>query len=191
MREFGRVEVDWPNKDAGKQPSRFCFVEFEDEYQVFRYLIKCQMIHGRFFNHVKLGKKMFQMIHGRFLNHVKLGKKMFQVECKPFFIKNSRFGCDDGHDVDTRSVFLGGLPRETTAFDLQQLLSIFGEVTQVVIDLHHSTNYPRGTAVVTFRDVESVKAAIYARIVQYLPTNSHVCRNVSECSNIVEFNSCF
>uniref|UniRef100_A0AC34RPN2 RRM domain-containing protein n=1 Tax=Panagrolaimus sp. JU765 TaxID=591449 RepID=A0AC34RPN2_9BILA len=173
MREFGRVEVDWPNKDAGKQPSRFCFVEFEDEYQVFRYLIKCQMIHGRFFNHVKLGKKMFQ------------------VECKPFFIKNSRFGCDDGHDVDTRSVFLGGLPRETTAFDLQQLLSIFGEVTQVVIDLHHSTNYPRGTAVVTFRDVESVKAAIYARIVQYLPTNSHVCRNVSECSNIVEFNSCF
>lgn len=61
MREFGRVEVDWPNKDAGKQPSRFCFVEFEDEYQVFRYLTKCQMIHGRFLNHVKLGKKMFQV----------------------------------------------------------------------------------------------------------------------------------
>lgn len=101
-------------------------------------------------------------------------------------MKNSKFGYDNGSDVDTRSVFLGGLPRETTALDLQQLLSVYGKVTRVVIDLDNMTNYPRGTATVTFERTESVKAAIYARVVQYFPSNSRVCRNVSVFVYIVK-----
>uniref|UniRef100_A0A914Y3J2 RRM domain-containing protein n=1 Tax=Panagrolaimus superbus TaxID=310955 RepID=A0A914Y3J2_9BILA len=90
--------------------------------------------------------------------------KRNMVEVKPFKLVDARYGLSVGKATNAQTIFVGGLPRDTTAEQLAMKLEAkFGVVDEVAIDLDSSTMYPRGTAMVVFRKKSCAHRAIAAQ----------------------------
>ena len=78
---------------------------------------------------------------------------------------DAHFGCSfNSKNLEARSVFIGGVPRDTTAEMLAMKLEThFGVVDEVIIDLNQDTMYPRGTTRVAFKYPASASKAIWTQ----------------------------
>ena len=59
------------------------------------------------------------------------------------------------------------MPRDATAKQLAETLSVYGPVSQVNIQLDNRTHYPKGVAVAIFKNKESFKKAIRAKLLLF------------------------
>uniref|UniRef100_A0AC35G8W9 RRM domain-containing protein n=1 Tax=Panagrolaimus sp. PS1159 TaxID=55785 RepID=A0AC35G8W9_9BILA len=67
--------------------------------------------------------------------------------------------------ANDQTIFVGGIPRDTTAETLAMKLEAkFGGVAEVSIDLDSDTMYPRGTAMVIFKAKSAALKAVSSRI---------------------------
>uniref|UniRef100_A0A7E4UL65 RRM domain-containing protein n=1 Tax=Panagrellus redivivus TaxID=6233 RepID=A0A7E4UL65_PANRE len=144
--------VDWPHKSASSYkdtPNGFAFLEFHGEGDVVNFLADCNVIGGR--------------TYSVFMTQTQ--QKLF-VEVKPYRLSDARYGhYSYSPTANQRKVFLGGLPRETTAREVHDVMVKFGEVKEVIIDLLPATKYPRGTACVVFDTVTGRDNAVRNRVV--------------------------
>jgi hypothetical protein len=124
----------------------YCFVIFKNQILCQNFLSSCMTADN--------GRQYFSFFFW--------GKK-HKVEVRPYKLVDAHYG----HDLkqpDARYIFIGGIPRDTTAETLaMQLEARFGSVTGVKIDLHHETLYPNGTAVAVFGRQHSAEKAIHAQ----------------------------
>ncbi|TMS37037.1 hypothetical protein L596_004059 [Steinernema carpocapsae] len=153
---FGNHRVDWPHKsDSDYQfpPQGYAFVIFEKTSSVVSLLNTCTFVDGKFILLVS-----------------SLSIKNKQVQVRPWLLSDCFYMYSPASPPDYRlTVFVGGVPRPTTAAQLAALLqSNFGRVLQVTIDVDSHLCYPRGSARVRFAYRHSYMAAVEKR---FLPFN--------------------
>ena len=77
---------------------------------------------------------------------------------------------------EERSIFVGGVPRDTTAEMLAMNLEPhYGAVEEIAIHLDDKTLYPRGTALATFANPLSAKKAIWSQTLALSHGHRAVC----------------
>lgn len=94
---------------------------------------------------------------------------VLQIEVRPFFLNNAEWEADEGIPDESfnNTIFLGGVPRDATARQLADTLSVYGPVSQVNIQLDNRTHYPKGVAIAIFKNKESFKKAIRAKLLLF------------------------
>uniref|UniRef100_A0A1I7ZVB8 RRM domain-containing protein n=1 Tax=Steinernema glaseri TaxID=37863 RepID=A0A1I7ZVB8_9BILA len=152
---FGKHRIDWPHKnDTHYQfpPKGYAFVIFEKASSVVNLLSRCVIIRGKFI--IALSS---------------LSVRNKEVQVRPWLLSDCFYICAPAPIPDHRlTVFVGGVPRPTTAAQLAALMQAnFGCVLQVTIDVDSAFLYPRGSARVRFAFRHSYMAAVGKRFVRF------------------------
>uniref|UniRef100_A0A1I7XPC3 RRM domain-containing protein n=1 Tax=Heterorhabditis bacteriophora TaxID=37862 RepID=A0A1I7XPC3_HETBA len=152
---FGHVTVDWPHRERSPHlpPHGYAFVVFASTDSVRLLISKCIFMQG------KLCIRMFCSST--------IGERDKVVQVRPWCNSDRVFynGGFNYHNLDMRySVFIGGVPRTTTAAELAYVLqSSIGNVAMVSIEVDYDTEYPKGAARVVFCHRESYVSAVARR----------------------------
>uniref|UniRef100_A0A914WPY2 RRM domain-containing protein n=1 Tax=Plectus sambesii TaxID=2011161 RepID=A0A914WPY2_9BILA len=157
---IGAVDVDWPHKNrTGYQfpPQGYAFLIFESENSVKQLIKNCLADKDKFYMP---------------LSSVSGTQKMVQV--RPWKLSDAHLLLDRKHQADHRNtVFVGGVPRPTTAAQLAALMEKkFGGVCDVAIDVDNDHKYPKGAARVSFTSRRNYVAAVASRFVSFSLCNT-------------------
>uniref|UniRef100_A0A915PMU2 RRM domain-containing protein n=1 Tax=Setaria digitata TaxID=48799 RepID=A0A915PMU2_9BILA len=148
---FGKNVVDWPHReccDVKAPPNGYAFVIFNNEHAVRRLIYASDMKRGRLLVDLKLADNTTKTIQVRPWNLSFLRCSL--VTLTPF--------------LDRYSVFVGGVPRTTTAMELAHLFQqVINNVVEVSLEVEPGTNYPRGSARVVFGTREAYLVALAMR----------------------------
>ncbi|KAK0397488.1 hypothetical protein QR680_002144 [Steinernema hermaphroditum] len=152
---FGKHLIDWPHKnDSCYQfpPQGYAFVIFEKTSSVVSLLSQCAHVGGKFI-----------------ITLSSLSVRNKQVQVRPWMLSDCFYIYAPAPPPNYRlTVFVGGVPRPTTAAQLAALLQTnFGCVLQVTIDVDSSLLYPRGSARVRFAFLHSYMAAVGKRFLRF------------------------
>jgi RNA recognition motif-containing protein len=149
FQKYGVVNVEMHGETGN-----YCFVIFKSESCCQKFIQGCVSSDGdRFFF--------------PFTGDVFSSRKNM-VEVKPFKLVDAHYGmCLDSMEAvaNDQTIFVGGIPRDTTAETLAMKLEAkFGGVAEVTIDLDSDTMYPRGTAMVMFKAKGAALKAVSSRV---------------------------
>ncbi|KAE9548317.1 hypothetical protein FO519_008469 [Halicephalobus sp. NKZ332] len=152
LRGYNFTHVDWPSRKSNNRMMGYCFVEFVDEQEVLKFVEGASEIGGRWFKSMRFSRR-----------------KEMEIEIRPFFLTNAEWEADDGYPEDSfnSTIFLGGVPRDATAKQLADALSVYGPVFQVSIQLETRTHYPKGVAIAVFKKKECFKRAMSAKLLLF------------------------
>uniref|UniRef100_A0A0N4UBV6 RRM domain-containing protein n=1 Tax=Dracunculus medinensis TaxID=318479 RepID=A0A0N4UBV6_DRAME len=144
--QFGTATVDWPHRDQNK---RYAFVVFEKESSVQILIENCTMCQGKL--NIILKNK---------------GKNLKMVQVRPWLLSEQEYRISEAVINDRYSVFVGGVPRTTSARELAVVIQqTIGNVSSVTLELDSDTQYPKGAARVVFKNRESYLIAIAMRMI--------------------------
>uniref|UniRef100_A0A1I7VTQ6 RRM domain-containing protein n=1 Tax=Loa loa TaxID=7209 RepID=A0A1I7VTQ6_LOALO len=153
--QFGANTVDWPHrKRTGSDipPNGYAFVVFVSDRSVEYLVSRCIR---------KQGKLNIVLKNG--------GKDVKMVQVRPWALRDQVYRVTDAPLISDRySVFIGGVPRTTTASELAMLLqqtSRLCDVVYVSLEVDAETKYPKGAAQVVFDSRESYLTAIAMRLI--------------------------
>ncbi|GMT11220.1 hypothetical protein PFISCL1PPCAC_2517 [Pristionchus fissidentatus] len=166
FRRFGDVLIDWPRVAQHPKERRtprcslngYVFLVFQDEAAVHRLVRACTCDKTSLF---------------LLISSATTRNKPAQV--RPWLLSNidyisPEFRAKDGSplNIDPRkTVFVGGVPRPTTAEELATVLSAeFGPVAYVGIDIDPDLKYPKGAARVAFKALTGYLNAIRGKFVR-------------------------
>ncbi|CAB3407297.1 unnamed protein product [Caenorhabditis bovis] len=165
--QFGNVFVDWPTKQAkvnarGKTIQStsysYLFLVYSDEESVLNLMKHC---------HSPPTNDFFVQIPG-------CQENMIQI--RPWFLRNAFYVHPDAENkkvIDIhRTVFVGGLPRIVTAAEIAKMLSEFGKVLLVTIDIDQDYGYPKGAARVAFATNSAFNSALEKRYLKFANIDS-------------------
>ncbi|CAI4230197.1 unnamed protein product [Auanema sp. JU1783] len=143
---FGHVTVDWPHRERSPHmPRGYAFLVFGNVESVRRLISRCISSPG------KLCLKM--TFPDNYVEKI--------VQIRPW-CKADRFWMSGKYRGSERyAIFMGGVPRTSTAADLAAFLfQEIGEVLSVAIEVENSTEYPKGAARAVFANREQYVYAI-------------------------------
>ncbi|VIO89865.1 cytoplasmic polyadenylation element binding protein CPEB2, putative [Brugia malayi] len=151
--QFGANTVDWPHrKCTGSDipPNGYAFVVFMSDRSVEYLVSRCICKQGKLNILLKNGKKEVKV-----------------VQVRPWALSDQVYRVTDAKPLSDRfSVFIGGVPRTTTASELAMLLQqTIGDVVYVSLEVDAETKYPKGAAQVVFNNRESYLTAIAMRLI--------------------------
>uniref|UniRef100_A0A0R3S3V1 RRM domain-containing protein n=1 Tax=Elaeophora elaphi TaxID=1147741 RepID=A0A0R3S3V1_9BILA len=157
--QFGANRVDWPHrKCTGSDipPNGYAFVVFLNDRSV-EYLV------SRCIN--KQGKLNIVLKNG--------GKDVKLVQVRPWVLSDQVCQLTSEPPLSDRySVFIGGVPRTTTASELAMFLQqTIGDIVYVSLEVDADTKYPKGAAQVIFYSRESYLTAIAMRLITLRTTD--------------------
>ncbi|VDK78929.1 unnamed protein product [Litomosoides sigmodontis] len=157
--QFGANKVDWPHRKCtggDTPPNGYAFVVFISDRSV-EYLVgRCTYKQGKLNIVLKNGDKDIKI-----------------VQVRPWILKDQVYNVTGKPPVcDRYSVFIGGVPRTTTASELAMLLQqAIGDIAYVSLEVDADTKYPKGAAQVIFDRRESYVTAIAMRLVTLTTTD--------------------
>ncbi|VDM22499.1 unnamed protein product [Wuchereria bancrofti] len=151
--QFGANTVDWPHrKCTGSDipPNGYAFVVFISDRSVEYLVSRCICKQGKLNILLKNGEKEVKV-----------------VQVRPWALSDQVYRMTDAKPLSDRfSVFIGGVPRTTTASELAMLLQqTIGDVVYVSLEVDAETRYPKGAAQVVFDNRESYLTAIAMRLI--------------------------
>ncbi|CAG9536416.1 unnamed protein product [Cercopithifilaria johnstoni] len=157
--QFGANEVDWPHRKctgSDTPPNGYAFVVFISDRSVEYLVSRCIYKQGRLNIVLKNGKKDVKVVQVR---PWVLSDQVYHVTGEPLL-------------SDRYSVFIGGVPRTTTASELAMLLQqAIGDIAYVSLEVDADTKYPKGAARVIFNSRESYLTAIAMRLITLTTTD--------------------
>jgi len=172
--KFGRASgcnnifVDWPRRSTNpalrhrpvKNLTGYVFLVFDDEGAVEKLLRQCYTEDEP---------------HYLLISSKTMRDKPVQV--RPWLITDMHYVPKPHLPLDPRrTVFIGGLPRPTRAYDLAMVVQhYFGPVAYIGIDIDPELKYPKGAARVTFGATKSYVAALQSRYLR-IPHEDNVKR---------------
>ncbi|KII69490.1 Cytoplasmic polyadenylation element-binding protein 4 [Thelohanellus kitauei] len=149
---FGSLHVDWPNRDQEKSPPNgFAFLHFD---------------------HASSVEKLFEAVSNN-RNKNKFSMSSHTVRAKDVEVKFWRMNDCECSMIEDRdninpflTVFVGALPRTTTASELAGFMdSAFSSVAYAAIDVDVIYGYPKGAGRVTFLTTEAFIQALSSHYV--------------------------
>ncbi|KAM3727788.1 Cytoplasmic polyadenylation element-binding protein [Dirofilaria immitis] len=151
--QFGPNKVDWPHRKCtggDTPPNGYAFVVFISDRSVEYLVSRCTYKQGKLNIVLKSGTKDIKM-----------------VQVRPWALSDQVYRVINELPLSDRySVFIGGVPRTTTASELAMLLQqTIGDVVYVSLEVDADTKYPKGAAQVVFDSRESYLTAIAMRLI--------------------------
>ncbi|VDM92478.1 unnamed protein product [Onchocerca ochengi] len=157
--QFGANKIDWPHRKCtggDTPPNGYAFVVFISDRSVEYLVSRCTYKQGKLNIVLKNGAKDVKM-----------------VQVRPWVLRDQVYRVIDELPLSDRySVFIGGVPRTTTASELAMLLQqTIGDVVYVSLEVDADTKYPKGAAQVIFDSRESYLTAIAMRLITLTTTD--------------------
>ncbi|MEN2499496.1 MAG: Cpeb2p [Marteilia pararefringens] len=177
---FGPHRVDWPYKKSllsSIPPKGYCFLIFEEEVSIMRLLSKCVQEKQSYFYFIPLldgSMKKVQIRPWLISNRIYLEQKHHQTLSLCYSNQHIKSimsmrpkEIEKILNLDVKSIlFVGGVPRPTTAYDLSIALSKrFGPVGYVALSTDSEYNYPKGSGKVLFLDRNAYQEAYKHRYI--------------------------